>query len=131
MMFKTFDTFFTKFEHITKRERATHETPAQVIRKYATVAGVPVAVWLINLELFEKIIYFHNNLFLGVRLKYHIEIVGFGIGADGEVTLRCRNRNMAEPTGNVLNSFAVVHENGGKGVAQNMGVAPFFGDYLA
>lgn len=65
MMFKTFDTFFAKFEHIAKRQRATHETPAQFIRKYATVAGVPVAVRLINLELFEKIEYFHINLFLG------------------------------------------------------------------
>ena len=31
MMFKTFDTFFAKFEHIAKWERATHETPAQLI----------------------------------------------------------------------------------------------------
>lgn len=66
MMHKTFKTFFAKFEHIAKRQRATHETPAQVIRKYATVAGVPVAVRLANLELFEKIYYFHNNIFLVV-----------------------------------------------------------------
>lgn len=66
MMFKTFKTFFSNFEHISKRERATHETPAFAICHHATIAGVPVAVRLINLELFKEIIYFHNNLFLGV-----------------------------------------------------------------
>lgn len=65
MMSKTFKTFFSNFEHIAKRERATYETPAFAIRHNATVAGVPVAVRLINLVLFKEIIYFHNNLFLG------------------------------------------------------------------
>lgn len=77
MMFKTFKTFFSNFEHISKWERATHETPAFAICHHATVAWVPVAVRLINLELFKEIVYFHNNLFLGVRLKDHIEIIGF------------------------------------------------------
>ena len=80
----------------------------------------------ISMFLFSFLIHFRDR-----PLKNHIEIVGFGIGADGEVTLRCRYRNMAEPTGNVLNSLAVVHENGGEGMTQDVGMTPLFGDYLA
>lgn len=65
------------FEHITLWEWTTDELATFIDRTIAPNTTVRRNRLPSDFEFFKEIIYRHNYLFLGVKLKDHVEIVGF------------------------------------------------------